>query len=349
MVGNTSPLIIKSRYKTKRSQNLRIADYFINILYSFTFTAYAIFIGLRPVTVGTDTLSYVNLFNFFESMPELTINYEAGFLVFIRLVKIFTNNSQIFILIIALITTLFIYLSGIILFNVNRRLVYAIFMVLSPFLFSLETNGLRQGMAISICIFSFSISSKLLKNWRRVVLYVTAPFIYFIHLPSLVSWIAFIVYIRRLRAEVIWVISIFISIFTSLYSPIIGRVFNSTKYAVYFDSQQTSYITGIRFDFIAYSSLIIIVSIVMNKSGLKSSKEFKRIITAYCIINSIGMILNFMPFYSRILLASWVLAPIILTQAYNTLSSSKKRRSVVSFIYILGLGIIFYIFGYIAL
>ena len=116
-----------------------------------TFFALFLFSGLRAPSVGIDTRTYIEWFNFISSheLKESLIHIKAeqGFIIFMYLLT-FLGNAQIFII----ISSLFI------LFAVARTIYkyssspMASTLIFTIFIFSRTMNGIRQYMALAIVL-----------------------------------------------------------------------------------------------------------------------------------------------------------------------------------------------------
>ena len=146
---------------------------------------------LRNKVIGTDTSGYVRLFmetipkySFNEILQGKTTSNEIGFSLYLKLISLITSNYTIFFL-----------FNGIIIFGAllhfsykhtnNRFVFFFLYVTLGTYNFAL--TGLRQALAMSICLLAVELVSK-----RKLI-----PFLLCIFLASLFhksAWIFLIVY-----------------------------------------------------------------------------------------------------------------------------------------------------------
>lgn len=142
------------------------------------FGAITLIIGLRHSNMGNDLPGYVNIFHLcgiysFEDMASfrgnLIADVEIGYLLLNKLISFFTDNENIFLLIVAGLSIL---PSA---YVVNKRDVNVffaalIFMALPSF--AMQFSGLRQVIAMSICFLSIlCIQKKQLWGFVVIVLF----------------------------------------------------------------------------------------------------------------------------------------------------------------------------------
>lgn len=273
------------------------------------FIIYGYVIAYRDPSVGTDTKAYISLYLTYKFRPDLLQQYEAGFISLLKIIGTYSSDPRVFIASISLLINTLFYISGILIFRNSSVVLYTILLLASPFYFSLNTNGLRQGIALGICFLFAGVFFSIRK------IFLTAPIILPIiasfHLPMIISYIGFIFRLKREVVVIVWLLSIIFGIFSSSFSSALSSIFDATKYNAYLEGDQSNFRTGLRIDFIIFSALPILSYLAIPKSSLAEFKKAHFFTTAYIIINSIGMLINFMPFYSRILLASWAITPIM--------------------------------------
>lgn len=327
---NLAPLTVINKRPLRTLSGQGLITY---IVYFMLFILYSLLVGYRGVDVGTDTITYMKLFEIFEYNKAISRSYEPGFIQYMLFIKSFSSDPRILIVSINVFISIFFCVSGLLLFKRNHILLYAILLLSSPFYFALSTNALRQGMAVSLCFFFFAIMLR--AKYSSIYLAVTAFLVTLIHVPSLVSMLLQIKQIRRLRAGIFWVSAIFLGLFTNSYSSVLSNLFGNTKYVVYFNQSSDVFRTGLRIDFLIFSAIAAIVPILLDKKSFHNTLHLPIVYSAYFIINGIGMILNFLPFYSRILLASWCLLPLLFTLTFIGLNTQSVRNRVLKSIILL--------------
>lgn len=217
-----------------------------------TFVVLAYVQGNRDTYIGTDTRFYENLFHTFKNIPFQTIlssfprlyvidhyqTVETGYILFNRLIGCFTNNAQVLLMIIAFILCFsfakFIYDN-----SVNP--IWSTLLFMSEGMYINSFNMMRQMLAISICINSFTLFKNGKKVWAIFIILIAS----LIH-ESAYFFIAFLLFywmlgkvksnkkkyffliplLMPIFIEVLGVISYQYSGYTrgSLYSVHIGRI-----------------------------------------------------------------------------------------------------------------------------
>lgn len=261
--------------------------------------------GLRPADFGADTANYIRIFNSTNQWAGGAI--EFGFTAYINFVKIFTQNSQIFLIITSMITASLIYISGYILLGGRNVFHFVVFLTLSPFFLALLTNVIRQGLTIAIVIFTYALSVRLKSG--RIIILLGIIVGSSIHLPTAVILLP-LLYKRSIKYPMIlWTLSVVVSFFSSYYSQYVSS-FISGKYDIYLQNSY-NYETGVRWQFIVFS-LFPFVSMLFIRFKHVPAK-YKQLFNQYLMINAVSLLFNFLPYYDRFLLSSWALMPFLFT------------------------------------
>ncbi|WP_146779461.1 EpsG family protein, partial [Vibrio paracholerae] len=149
----------------------------INLVYYFLvflFFCFFVFIGLRDVNSGSDTITYINYYNqslggekLFEPVFELIINFSR----FIGL------SDHQFILFIFIITFSFLFFSALSYENMFVAPVFIVFFISTVTGFDLLINAIRNGLSISICTFAV-LKYKRLRFYGYFLFIIFASFIH---------------------------------------------------------------------------------------------------------------------------------------------------------------------------
>lgn len=139
----------------------------------FSLSLMALILGLRSNKVGEDTEHYVDFFNNAENIPwkyvftKLRItwkiiygfhdNMENGFVFIAKVVHIFTENPQIFLLVIAFLTMGFF---GKFIYDNSSDVFFSTYVLLCECLYMTAFNGCRQILAVAIGINSYTYIKK---------------------------------------------------------------------------------------------------------------------------------------------------------------------------------------------
>ncbi len=152
------PALNKGNMRTKR-----------NIWADFIFLVLWMLLAFKASTIGSDTDAYIDLFeassrwsnqhhdNFWGIIGEHDTRYETGYVIFNRVLALFTNNPQwVFIL----TGAFFIYVCRKFIYEESGDVFFSIFLYISLRLFYFDMSGLRQAIAIFICILAYKYIKK---------------------------------------------------------------------------------------------------------------------------------------------------------------------------------------------
>lgn len=170
----------------------------INTEKIYVFVAFfimTIMCGLRSMNVGTDTRTYVNIFlnpSLLNSVVSGGINkFEFGYIYYVQLLRLISNDPQFFIFVTALITFWCTYIF--VIRNCESCYSLAVIIYMS-FLYYTNFSALRQSIALAIAINSIEFIRKrqLLKASILIILggsFHYTAFILFVFIPlSLTEW-----------------------------------------------------------------------------------------------------------------------------------------------------------------
>lgn len=143
-IGIMSVLFLKNKYKKSA------------VVLLFIFIGLFLIGALRAPTVGTDLQSYIELFKNIQN-TQINLNildsrYEFGYLIYNKIINLFTNNVQIFI-ISSLVIMLVSYFLFINIYSNNKFLSGFLFVALGVYSFTL--SGLRGAIAGCILLWSY--------------------------------------------------------------------------------------------------------------------------------------------------------------------------------------------------
>ena len=263
-----------------------------------SFFCMSLVLGLRGVNVGEDTRHYsVELFNIFENISWKTIfsspkgvvwsaygeKIEPLFAILYKVVQVFTNNGQVFLFVVALITcwlfARFIYR------NISDSVFFATLVFLCDALFMGSFNGIRQMMALSVTINCYEYMEK--KEYGKVLILMLTGIL--IHNSAIIMGMLMLLFLFKNRRLGIIVIA------TSSFSlvvlmPIIARIVSKIipKYSAYFNNNYwTNEVHGV----LLLWCFLIVICIFMFCTGIRDNEEFFGIIGAilYIVIELIGL------------------------------------------------------------
>lgn len=248
---------------------------------------------------------------YFDNLNGISRQYEVGFELLAWGLKFIYNSHEFF----------FFICSIIILNNLSvaagkltksSKIVYLLFALLTPFTYSLIDNVLRQGLALSFVLLTFGFFAQ--RGRHKYAFFIVSLFIgSSFHLPTgvLMSLVFFMP--NRLRhGMIIWVFCMFLSYFSGVYSSLFDNIIID-RYKGYLDSSITYY-TGFKLKFVLFSLLPLIMLPVIKSFPVRSHIN---LFAKYFSINGIFLLFNFLNYYDRFLISTWMLIPMILAGISN--------------------------------
>ena len=281
-----------------------------------------LFIGLRD-PLGAfqyfgDTGAYTHTFEQIKYGYKTEFTKDIGFYLYMKLIASFAS-VQIFYLISAVIYVYLPYLTFKKWFK-DKAIYVLIAFVVSMSFWAFGINGVRNGLASSLFLFSLRYFDKKWLMFGLMILSMT------FHKAMLLPLFAFLLSTFVIKSEkktlIFWILTIPVSLlFRNVLENFTELIFSSDsivqdeRASVYFSEEAQKYqVSGeFRIDFIIYSALAIFIgywSIV--KKGFQN-KLYSQLFRTYVIANGIWILLIYAPFTNRIAYLSWFLMPIILT------------------------------------
>lgn len=317
--------------------NKSIHNYKSSLFILISFFSIFLISGLR-YNVGTDYQEYVNLFYSISNTKIIVLDHtaiEPLFIVFIKIVSIFSNNPVWLFLAFSFFITYFIYKASIKSSNLYDLAIF-LFLVLGFYTSSL--NIVRQWMAASVLLFGYSFleneNSEKNKFWWYVLLaflchyssLIVIPIYFFIHKPRTNKIRIFFI----LLSIVIFNSTNFIIEILQYISLNIG-VFN--KYYKYLKMDEN--IGGSIFVLPMFCLLTYLFYFIINRNSISSSKSIEININiliigfAFSLIGQKLMIFNRLQFF-------FVSVLIIVIPQLVSLVRKKERAFVYLFFIVLG-------------
>jgi hypothetical protein len=290
----------------------------------FTFIILAIsilYIGLRD-PVGNwryfgDTSAYTRTFEEIQYGYKTEFTKDIGFYLYMKLIASFAN-IKVFYLITAFIYVYLPYLTFKKWFK-DKAIYVLIAFVVSMSFWAFGINGVRNGLASSLFLFSLKFFDRKWYMFGLMVLSIT------FHKGMLLPFFAFLASRYVIKSEnnvlLFWMITIPVSL---LFRDALGNfaelVFSSDtivqddRASVYFSEEGQKYqVSGqFRIDFIIYSAIAILIGYwTILKKGFKN-QLYSQLFRTYVIANGLWILLIYAPYTNRIAYLSWFLMPIIL-------------------------------------
>ncbi|WP_019037077.1 EpsG family protein [Psychroflexus tropicus] len=322
----------------------------------FTFIILAIsilFIGLRD-PVGNwrylgDTSTYTRMFEQIKNGNRTEFAKDIGFYLYMKLIASFAN-IKVFYLITGFIYVYLPYLTFKKWFK-DKAIYVLIAFVVSMSFWAFGINGVRNGLATSIFLFSLKYYDK---KWLMFALMILSVFF---HKAMLLSFFAYLVSVFIIKIEkkalVFWIISIPLSLlFRNQLENLTEFVFSTDsiiqdeRASTFFsDEGQNQLVSGqFRIDFIIYSAIAIFIGYWAIVKKEFSNTLYRLLFRTYVIANGIWILLIYAPYTNRIAYLSWFLMPIILTVPFISDLSIDILRNKEKLIYVIYGSLAFTIF-----
>jgi hypothetical protein len=212
-------------------------------------------------------------------------------------------------------------------------------------------NGVRNGLASSIFLFSLRYFDKKWVMYLLMILSIT------FHKAMILPFLAFIasdfILVNNKKTLYFWMICLPISLlFRGTLENIAELIFSSDtliqdeRATIYFSEEGQKYdVSGqFRWDFILYSSIAVFIGYWSITKKALEDNLYQMLFRTYTISNAIWILLIYAPFTNRIAYLSWFLMPIVLTVPFIIGRSSDAKLNKKKLIYILYGSLFFTIF-----
>ncbi|HWX00136.1 EpsG family protein [Collimonas sp.] len=299
------------------ANRLKIKFEFLSYILLGIFTTY--FIGTRAESIGSDTATYNQFFDYVKFDTDLDANFsriEIGFYWLTKLISYFTDSKELYLSIIFLIQ--FIGITSLLKKKSNifkPYLFLALIWFSYPFFYSITLNVLRQGLAFVFVIYAIDARLQNKRIFPYILLLAGALF----HYATLLYVIGFIVVdinIKTRQIFFIWLVTILISFLGLMDKFILLVLKNLVGLDPYFSTYLNSsiddnYITGFRFDFLVFSAIPVFYYHAIKKFN-GGSEDIYLIFKLYLSMNIIYWCFTGFPFNDRFAIASWLLMPLLI-------------------------------------
>lgn len=322
-----------------------------NLLVFICLVAIVLVIGMRDVSVGTDTVNYVRNYYRVRDCACLEGKFEPGFQILTFLVASTGVSSATYLSILAALLVLLVWLflnnmsqmfnySNVIVWK--TRLATLIFILISPFFFNASVNVLRHGLS---AFFLLNTATFFLRNqWSRVILFGLLAVLFhrtaLLYLP-LVTVLNVINTERRRRVFYIVLLGLAAAYSVGLSEEIVKVLSKLTGIDVHgmfanYHAHVTYYRRGVRWDFLLFSLGWFIGGIVANRSFISMLHRpvYEKMVDLYGLFLVPFLLFGWGNYSDRLLLVPWQLIPVIVSGA---LVLSRIRIRSHGSVYLLGL------------
>lgn len=315
----TACLVLVSALSSEIKKDVLVQNKIGNYLVFFLLITLILLVGVRDYDVGTDTGNYYN--GLWLGEPELNFNGEFLFDLLAIILRSFDLSYTYFLLLISFL--FYIFLFG----ALNKytkqfksNLFFAFFSCISLFFFlSMSINVIRQGVSLSILLFSYMLWVERKSNfWILFFVFLALAF----HLTSIIPILILIVSIlfSRYKYFNFLVLAYFSMIFVSYLnysflniSPLFLDFLGEDRRSGYFTDDNYGYQVGFKPQFVIFNTFFLLLSLYV-KSRLKSNfleKKYTQLV-CYYMLSSIMLFMAFqLPFSDRWGLFSWIVIPFL--------------------------------------
>lgn len=301
-----------------------------------------ILFGFAPPieSVGTDRENYARMFNYAEQYVQEGYR-DMGFAYFAYLCKIFTGGAQ-GAFIISAIVYIFAYL-----YYTNKLAPFYAFFVFVICLSSLEFtnhyyNGLRAGLAISFTLIAIS------KNQNKYIAILFGIFAISMHISLALTIVGFLLTSKINNTKLYYLfwsvllLALLLGVFNSFEQ--FASMLSSTedkRASRYLLGGDLGYKVGLRLDFIAYSTIPIVVgAYYIYKKGVKDT-YYIHLYNTYLFCNGCWLVVSKMPYNNRLAYLSWFLMPFLLAypllQSKDVILNNRKLKLICIMLLIAGI------------
>ena len=290
----------------------------------------------RPVDMEGDTAVYISFFKDLNAGLENPFQtFEPGFIAVVRLFGYLSLDYQSFFYLITFFFLWSYYFLIKAIFGAQSRWPLFVFgaVLLYPFFFSLTANVIRQGFAMCFINLSIYCSAKGYRN--RGVIYTLLAALF--HKSSIVYFPVML--LRRLILKVgvsglvvLWLsvsLASYLKFFVLLVSILLNFAFSYGLAVNYSDLGDIDYITGFRLDFWIFSSLSIVLLVVLKLLGGELDKRETYIFYVCALLSCLHIAMFDVAYNDRFGIFSWIYYPIelayVIRAICNNFANGKRR------------------------
>lgn len=237
----------------------------------YSFLQLTLLCGLRNEYIGTDTWGYIHLY--FENVKRVDIsseffkvfNREPGYYLFTKIISLFASDYTWLLIIISGVTILLVCLT---LYKYSADPVLSIFIFITLRSYSFVFTGMRQGLALGICFFSY----RYIKERRFIPFLACVILASTIHTSALVFLLAYFWCELEITAKKMLFVLLTMPCLILLRDPIYSLL-NLVISNVGYLSSATSYRDGLSTS-IVYS-LVLCGGLILKNKILKKDNQNK--------------------------------------------------------------------------
>lgn len=287
--------------------------------------------GLRPIEVGSDTEMY---FWQYQNLDELD-NREPLYKYFLYFLHFFSDNSQYFFVIFALLFFSLFFYFIINRKNVNSLLLFVFFFSLFSFK-SMFINILRQGLSIMFLLnaYNFYCNSKK----KKTILFTILSLAF--HTTSIIPILLFLIS-KKIKNYRIGIIILIFGIILAYLDIGLLTLYSKLSFLkgvdvreVYFEDTSADYKIGFRYSFLIFNLIFLFFALMIRKRiefDFKEKKQYDVLINFYLLASFVFFISFQIPFSDRLGLFSWIVIPLFFEPLIKNNIQSRATISLLLF------------------
>lgn len=283
--------------------------------------------ALRDKTVGVDLLPYENFFNIIsrhtikENITNNYVSLEIGYIIFNNLILLFTKDFQWFIIITSFIINA---IMAWFIYKYSKNVLSTILLYIGLGLFIFSFSGIRQMLAISVCLIAFDFLRK-----RKYIPWLVCIVIAFsFHKSALVMILSLplsFIKIKPKHLSIILPIMAIISIWGKSVAIFVVQRF-LPSYSEYISGSSTFGMLGI---FLAITYCLCLVASYRDEDN-NIVHLVRNLALAAAFMQLFG---NISPVTGRITFYFVPFLSILIPYSVSKVSSDKKTRDIINLIY----------------
>jgi hypothetical protein len=324
------------------------AAFFLTLLMSF-------YLGLRQIARDFgDTASYASNFRHLDEYSPVNFRTEwlwQNIQYFFK--SVLGMNVHDFFVFVALVFFFGMFICSLILTRKNLWLAMLFFFTALQ-TFTYGTNGIRNGMALSMVLVSIALLAEYGKS-RQFLAAIIMILALFIHrssmLPSLSAFIS-LYFIKDTKLGLrFWLVSIAVSL---LAGPLVTQFFA----ALGFDDRMTTYSqmeaseeifshTGFRWDFLLYSVFPVFMIWYVTRQRRFNDPAYSVVANTYLLCNAFWIMVIRSSFSNRFAYLSWFLYPVVIFYPLlrmNIWRDQDRKTAIIFFLYTSFTNFMFFIY-----
>ena len=254
-------LLYRFRYDKERTKKYMITTFFV---------VYMILLCFRSTSVGIDTINYVNRYFYplhdmawrqvFRFTPD-----EPGFSILVKLITIITDNEQVFLSIIAMVSVIPVM---ILYRNEAREATVCCSFFMISLLFEIFFSGMRQGIAIGLAVPAYYCAKK--NKFLPFLLIVALASTF--HLSAIMVLFLYPIYHAKITGKWLWAVVPVMGLIFYFNRPIFTVLFQLFG-GKYFEKYSTLYGTTNQYGLLTLFILLSAYSIFMMDAKIADEDD----------------------------------------------------------------------------